>query len=115
MKPDQLDAPGPRVRPADADILAATKLLETGQKETLKLTAPEEEGEYEYVCTYPDHWQVMWGKLIVTKDIDAYLRTKPANPTAASAAPPAAGNGDHAHITTRSRQVSAPSTACECV
>jgi azurin len=92
LKPDQLDAQGRAYVPADADILGATKLLENGQKETLKLTAPEKEGEYEYVCTYPDHWQVMWGRLIVTKDIDAYLKTKPS-----PASPPAVGSTGHLH------------------
>ena len=39
--------------PATGDILDATKLLEAGHKETLKLTAPATEGDYEYVCTSP--------------------------------------------------------------
>jgi len=54
-------------------VLGATKLTEPGHKETIKLTAPNKEGEYEYVCTFPGHWMIMWGKLIVTKDIDGYL------------------------------------------
>lgn len=94
MKPDQLDNEGRAYVPADPDVLAATKMLEGGQKQTLKLTAPQKEGEYEYVCTFPDHWQVMWGKLIVTRDIDAYLQTKPepGMPTASGASA-----ADHAH------------------
>ncbi|MGB7159926.1 MAG: PVC-type heme-binding CxxCH protein [Tepidisphaeraceae bacterium] len=91
LKPDQLDDKGRAYVPQSDDVLAATKLLENGQKETLKLTAPTTEGDYEYVCTYPDHWQVMWGKLVVTKDIDGYLKAHPDTapapaPTAASAA-----------------------------
>jgi azurin len=80
MKPEQLDAEGRAYIPNDDAILAATKMLENGQRATLTLTAPQAEGEYEYLCTYPDHWQVMWGKLIVTKDIEAYLRTHPEKP-----------------------------------
>jgi len=87
MKPDQLDDAGRAYVPASPDVLAATKMLENGKRETLKLTAPQADGDYEYVCTYPDHWQVMWGKLVVTRDIDAYLRAHPDNPPAPAAAP----------------------------
>jgi hypothetical protein len=31
-------------------------------------------GEYDYVCTYPEHWKVMFGQLIVVKDLDAMLQ-----------------------------------------
>ncbi|MEA2709232.1 MAG: hypothetical protein QOF78_1833, partial [Phycisphaerales bacterium] len=86
MKPDQHDAAGRAYVPPSDDILAATKLLENGQRETLKLTAPEIEGDCEYVCTYPDHWPVMWGQLIVTKDIEAYLRANPEKATPATTA-----------------------------
>jgi len=74
MKPDQLDSAGRAYVPVDHAVLAATKMIDPGTRETLSFTAPETEGEYEYVCTYPDHWQVMWGKLIVTKDVEASLR-----------------------------------------
>ena len=67
-------------------MLDATKMVEPGQKETLKMTAPGKEGEYEYVCTMPGHWLIMWGKLIVTKNIDAYLQAHPiAEPTGVEA------------------------------
>ncbi len=83
-KPDKLDKQGRAYVPEkDADVFAASKLVEPGQKETLKITAPKEPGEYEYVCTFPGHWQIMWGKLIVVKDVDAYV---PAAPTPAGAA-----------------------------
>jgi hypothetical protein len=52
-------------------------MLQTGEKETLRLTAPSSEGECEYVCTFPGHYQVMRGQLIVTKDVEDYLRTNP--------------------------------------
>ena len=60
--------------PNNKKIIASSKLLEAGQKETLKLTAPEKPGEYEYVCTYPEHWKVMFGQLVVVKDMDAFLK-----------------------------------------
>ena len=78
MKPDQLDKKGrPYVPEKDKRVIEASKMLEPGQKETLKIKAPDKEGEYEYVCTFPGHWMIMWGKLIVTKDVDAWLQANP--------------------------------------
>ncbi len=71
-KPDKLDKQGRAYVPEkDNDVFAASKMTEPGQKETLKITAPKEPGEYEFVCTMPGHWQIMWGKLSVVKDLDA--------------------------------------------
>jgi len=77
MKPDELDDDGRAFIPQSSDILAATKLIEPRQKTALKLTAPTEEGDYEYFCTYPGHYLIMWGQLIVTKNVDAYLQAHP--------------------------------------
>jgi len=77
MKPDELDDDGRAFIPESTDILAATKLIEPRQKTALKLTAPTEEGDYEYFCTYPGHYLIMWGQLIVTKNVDAYLQAHP--------------------------------------
>jgi azurin len=77
MQPDQFDAQGRPFVPKTADVIAATKLLEPGTRETLKLTAPTQEGVYEYVCTYPGHWMLMWGQLVVTKDVEDYLQKNP--------------------------------------
>jgi azurin len=94
MKPDDLDKQGRAFVPKSSDILAATKLVEPGQKETLKFTAPNEAGDYEYVCTFPGHFMVMWGKLAVVKDVDAYLQ---ANPVAVQTAPGVVGGQEHKH------------------
>jgi hypothetical protein len=67
-------------------------MLEPSQRESLKLTAPAEEGQCEYFCTFPGHYQVMWGRLIVTRDVDAYLR---ANPEAPAALPDPGATIDH--------------------
>jgi azurin len=76
--PDKLDSKGRAyVQDNDPRILAATHLIEPGKSETLHLTAPEKEGDYEYVCTFPGHWAIMNGKLIVTKDVKAYLAAHP--------------------------------------
>ena len=80
--------------PANKKIIASSKLLEAGQKETLKLTAPEKPGDYEYVCTYPEHWKVMFGQLVVVKDMDAFLQTSAFSPAPQSQA--SAANHQHA-------------------
>ena len=91
QKPDELDKKGRAYVPlADHRVLEATKMLEAGEKTTLKMTAPPNEGEYEYVCTFPGHWMIMWGKLVVTKNVDTYLQANP-QPKTASVAP----HGDH--------------------
>jgi glucose/arabinose dehydrogenase/azurin len=92
MKPEEIDRRGRAYVPWSDDILGATKLLDAGQRETLKLNAPQQQGDYEYVCTFPGHHQVMWGWLIVTKDVDAYLQ---ANPDVKVLASPAAAHGQH--------------------
>jgi hypothetical protein len=93
MRPDQLDKQGRAYIPQkDKRVLQASRMLEPGQKETLKVTAPSREGEYEYVCTFPGHWMIMWGRLVVTKDVDAYLQAHPQAPAIlpSTAAPTAA-------------------------
>jgi azurin len=94
MKPEELDGEGRPYIPKTTDILAATKLLEPRQKQTLKLTAPTVEGDHEYVCTFPGHYQNMWGQLVVTKDVDAYLQ---AHPEAPVVMPVSASAHDHHH------------------
>ena len=90
-RPDQFDKEGRAYVPEkDKRVLNATKLVEPGTKETLKLTAPKEEGNYEYVCTFPGHWMLMYGNLIVTKDVDAYLAAHPEAAPIVPGADPAA-------------------------
>ncbi|MGN6387288.1 MAG: PVC-type heme-binding CxxCH protein, partial [Verrucomicrobiota bacterium] len=60
--------------PKNKKIIAASKLIEPGQKETMKLTAPKTPGDYDYLCSYPEHWKVMFGQLVVVKDADAFLQ-----------------------------------------
>jgi len=95
MKPDQLDGRGRAYIPNTPDIIAATRLLESGQRQTLSLTAPNEEGENEFVCTFPGHYQMMWGKLIVTKDVDDYLQAHPEAPVVGNGATATAAGHHH--------------------
>jgi azurin len=99
MKVEDLDDHGRAYVPRSPDVVAATKLLQTGQRQTLKLTAPKEESESVYFCTFPGHYQVMRGQWVVTRDVDAYLQAHPEAPLP----PPAAAGGseerahDHSH------------------
>lgn len=45
-------------------VIAHTKLMGPGEKETITFTAPEA-GEYTYICTFPGHYVLMKGTLTV--------------------------------------------------
>ena len=46
-------------------ILQATNLLNPESTETLRFTAPEKPGVYPYLCTFPGHWILMRGEMVV--------------------------------------------------
>ncbi|MCB1061620.1 MAG: cupredoxin domain-containing protein [Verrucomicrobiae bacterium] len=48
-------------------ILHHTKLLKPGESETLEFTAPAEEGDYPFLCSYIGHAAIMNGIMKVTK------------------------------------------------
>jgi azurin len=97
LPPDNLDRSGRAWVPESREIIAATKMLETGQSETLRLRPIREEGTYEYVCTFPGHWTVMYGQLIVTKDVNAYMKSNPVATTASLPSATVTATGSHAH------------------
>jgi hypothetical protein len=43
----------------------ATRMLAQGEEQVLEFVAPEEPGDYPYVCTFPGHWRVMNGLMKV--------------------------------------------------
>ncbi|MGV3662974.1 MAG: PVC-type heme-binding CxxCH protein [Prosthecobacter sp.] len=51
--------------PDSPKILHKTKMLMQGDVETLRFKAPEVPGKYPYICTFPGHWLVMKGEMIV--------------------------------------------------
>jgi len=51
--------------PDSPKILHKTKMLNQGDLETLRFTAPTAKGKYPYICTFPGHWLVMKGEMIV--------------------------------------------------
>lgn len=51
--------------PDSPKILHKTKLLPQNEREILRFKAPEKPGVYPYICTFPGHWLVMKGEMIV--------------------------------------------------
>lgn len=46
------------------DIIANTKVIGGGESATVTFTAPKK-GSYDYICSFPGHYAIMKGKLIV--------------------------------------------------
>lgn len=51
--------------PDTDQVLHYTPMLNHSRSYTLNITAPEKPGRYPYLCTYPGHWAVMNGVLVV--------------------------------------------------
>lgn len=51
--------------PISNDVLAYTDIVAPGESSTIYLRAPELPGRYPYLCSFPGHWMVMNGLLIV--------------------------------------------------
>lgn len=47
-------------------VLGATKMLEPGKTDSFIFKLPNKPGRYPFVCTFPGHWQMMKGEIIVT-------------------------------------------------
>lgn len=47
-------------------VLEATDMLAPGEKGSIILKVPNEPGIYPFVCTFPGHWRIMQGEIIVT-------------------------------------------------
>ncbi|MCW9706367.1 plastocyanin/azurin family copper-binding protein [Fodinibius salsisoli] len=60
--------------PQSSNVIGSIPLLEAGEKASLVFKAPNEEGIYPYVCTYPAHGIVMYGAIYVTNDPDSLPR-----------------------------------------
>ncbi len=53
--------------PDSKDVLFATPLVNSGKSFRLNFKAPEQPGEYPFICSFPGHWRVMTGILKVTE------------------------------------------------
>ena len=51
--------------PDHEDILFYTEMANAGEVKEITFTAPEKTGVYPYVCTFPGHYAMMRGKMIV--------------------------------------------------
>ena len=47
-----------------SDVIAHTKMIGGGESSVIEFTAPEK-GTYNYICSFPGHFAMMKGKLIV--------------------------------------------------
>ncbi|QDT05036.1 Azurin precursor [Rubripirellula lacrimiformis] len=53
--------------PQTNQIIAHTDIVSAGQDETIYFVAPNQPGRYPFLCTFPGHWMVMNGTMIVTE------------------------------------------------
>lgn len=51
--------------PESAKVLFSTPLVEADSSVTLSFKTPSEPGTYPYLCTFPGHWRIMRGEMIV--------------------------------------------------
>ncbi|MDT0650629.1 plastocyanin/azurin family copper-binding protein [Autumnicola edwardsiae] len=49
-------------------VLNYIPILKPGEKKSIMFQAPEEEGVYSYVCTFPGHGSIMYGAIYVTEN-----------------------------------------------
>src|SRR5690349_11277760 len=68
-----LGGQGPEMNfiPKSDDVLFSLPIISPGQTSTITFKAPQKEGVYPYVCTYPGHGFVMFGEMHVTDKADA--------------------------------------------
>jgi len=52
-------------RPDSDKILVASELLNHREYQVIEFTAPTDTGDYDYLCTFPNHWQTMQGLMRV--------------------------------------------------
>ncbi|MDF1836644.1 MAG: plastocyanin/azurin family copper-binding protein, partial [Planctomycetota bacterium] len=51
--------------PEHDQVLVASKLLMHKEAELIEFTAPTKPGKYDFLCTFPGHWKLMRGTMIV--------------------------------------------------
>ncbi len=59
------DALARRYIPRTADVLAHTDIAEPQGQSVIYFKAPDRPGRYPFLCTFPGHWMVMNGEMIV--------------------------------------------------
>ncbi len=76
--------------PESRYVISATRMLDPEESETIEFQVPDEPGVYPFLCTFPGHWRLMQGELIVSNK-GSYLS---GNPSAANIAI-MGGGGSH--------------------
>jgi plastocyanin len=76
--------PGRNFVPDLKDVLWSTRALNPNETTTLSFTAPEEEGVYPYVCTFPGHGFLMYGAMYVTRHALTPIESDPNIPRVVS-------------------------------
>lgn len=51
--------------PDTSEVLVYTDIVQPGTSQTIHFRAPDKPGRYPYLCTFPGHWMVMNGVMIV--------------------------------------------------
>lgn len=85
-----LGGQGPEMNftPRTDDVLFSLPIISPGQTSTITFKAPQNEGVYPYVCTYPGHGFVMFGEMHVTNNADTKrVEAAPAAASASKASP----------------------------
>ena len=59
------DAAARHYVPKTDDVLVYTDIVDPQDRFTIHFRAPAEKGRYPYLCTFPGHWMVMNGEMIV--------------------------------------------------
>jgi azurin len=90
------DGPGRNFIPASDKILFHTPALNPGGTATLRFTAPEKQGVYPFVCTFPGHGLVMYGVMYVAGR-NLKVPNADADPNVPIPQPPAVDEADHSH------------------
>ena len=71
-------------------VLGTTKMLDPGESDSFILKVPDEPGRYPFLCTFPGHWRLMQGVLIVNAP-GTYIAEDPQAPRVSMLA----GGGSH--------------------
>lgn len=61
------DGPEKHYVPEMEEVLYFTKMVNPQEKAVLRFIAPEDPGNYPYLCTFPGHWRIMQGTMKVVK------------------------------------------------
>jgi azurin len=51
--------------PKTDDVLVYADIADPGKRQTIFFAAPATPGRYPFLCTFPGHWKLMHGELIV--------------------------------------------------